>query len=79
MGKLIEGKWHDVWYDTRSHGGRFVREGSSFRNWITKDGSPGPSGKGGIQTSEKGEIRQLIASFIVRPRPMGNPSNRKAA
>ena len=26
MGKLVEGVWHDVWYDTKSSGGKFVRE-----------------------------------------------------
>ena len=31
MGRLIEGKWTDQWYDTKSTGGRFVREDSGFR------------------------------------------------
>ena len=26
--------------------GEFIRATSSFRNWITKDGSPGPTGEG---------------------------------
>ncbi|WP_070962971.1 glutathione S-transferase family protein [Vibrio sonorensis] len=34
MGKLVEGVWHDVWYDTKSSGGKFVREDAGFRNWI---------------------------------------------
>ncbi|MDF2153886.1 glutathione S-transferase family protein [Vibrio sp. CAU 1672] len=34
MGKLIDGVWHDVWYDTKSSGGKFVREDAGFRNWI---------------------------------------------
>lgn len=41
MGLLIEGKWHDNWYDTKSTGGRFVRRESQFRNWVTADGSSG--------------------------------------
>lgn len=49
MGLLIEGKWHTDWYDTKSTGGRFKRKASSFRNWITRDGSPGPSGTGGFK------------------------------
>ena len=49
MGKLIEGKWHDVWYDTKKSDGRFVRQDAGFRNWITKDGQPGPSGVGGFE------------------------------
>lgn len=48
MGLLVDGKWQDQWYDTASTGGRFVRSDTQFRNWITKDGSPGPSGSGGF-------------------------------
>lgn len=49
MGLLQEGKWVDQWYDTKSSGGRFKRKQSSFRNWVTKDGAPGPTGKGGFK------------------------------
>lgn len=45
MGKLIEGVWHDVWYDTKATGGRFVRSNAQFRNWVTADGEGAPSGK----------------------------------
>lgn len=48
MGLLINGQWHDTWYDTRSTRGRFVRPDTRFRNWITPDGSPGPAGSGGF-------------------------------
>jgi len=48
MGMLVDGVWHDVWYDTKESGGRFIRKESQFRNWITPDGSPGPSGEGGF-------------------------------
>jgi putative glutathione S-transferase len=34
MGKLVEGVWQDVWYDTKSSNGQFVREDAGFRNWI---------------------------------------------
>lgn len=47
MGLLIDGRWHDQWYDTASSGGRFVRSDAQFRHWVTRDGSPGPSGRGG--------------------------------
>jgi putative glutathione S-transferase len=47
MGQLIDGKWSDQWYDTKKTGGKFVRSQSGFRNWVTADGSPGPSGEGG--------------------------------
>lgn len=49
MGLLVEGKWHDKWYDTKSTGGKFVRQESQFRNWITADGSAGPTGKAGFK------------------------------
>ncbi len=45
MGRLVEGVWQDVWYDTKSTGGKFVRTNSKFRNWITPDGKNAPSGK----------------------------------
>ncbi|SDI72896.1 putative glutathione S-transferase [Aliiruegeria lutimaris] len=48
MGLLIDGKWHDSWYDTSKTGGEFIRSESRFRNWITPDGRPGPSGTGGF-------------------------------
>jgi putative glutathione S-transferase len=41
MGLLVDGVWQDKWYDTKSSGGRFKRQDSSFRNWITADGSSG--------------------------------------
>lgn len=41
MGLLIDGQWHDQWYDTKSTGGKFNRSKAQFRNWITKDGSSG--------------------------------------
>lgn len=41
MGLLIEGRWADQWYDTKSTGGRFVRQDSAFRGRVTADGSSG--------------------------------------
>ncbi len=48
MGLLVDGVWTDQWYDTGASGGRFVRSQSKFRNWVTPDGGPGPSGEGGF-------------------------------
>ena len=48
MGLLIEGEWHDRWYDTKDSNGEFIREDSQFRNWITPDGSKGQSGIAGF-------------------------------
>ncbi|AAZ19427.1 probable IMP dehydrogenase/GMP reductase [Psychrobacter arcticus 273-4] len=49
MGLLVDGQWQDKWYDTEASGGRFEREDAGFRNWVTVDGSAGPSGQGGFQ------------------------------
>lgn len=46
MGLLVDGKWKDQWYDTKKTGGKFERDASQFRNWITKDGSPEKDNKG---------------------------------
>lgn len=51
MGMLVEGRWHDVWYDTKASGGSFRRETSQFRNWVTADGRPGPTGQGGFEAA----------------------------
>jgi len=34
MGLLIDGQWHDKWYDTDSTGGKFERSAAQFRNWV---------------------------------------------
>lgn len=39
MGLLVDGQWVDQWYDTEATGGKFERRESSFRNWVTSDGS----------------------------------------
>ena len=49
MGLLVAGKWQNEWYDTESSDGRFERKAPSFRNWVTKDGSAGPSGISGFK------------------------------
>ncbi len=49
MGLLIDGQWHGQPQEARSTKGRFVRRDAQFRNWITPDGSPGPSGEGGFE------------------------------
>lgn len=51
MGLLVDGTWHDTWYDTSNTGGKFERAAAKFRNWVTADGSPGPSGRGGFEAA----------------------------
>ncbi len=60
MGLLIDGQWHDQWYDTKSSGGRFVRKDAAFRNWVTADGSAGPTGKGGFK-AEAGRYHLYVS------------------
>lgn len=60
MGLLIDGQWHDKWYDTGKTGGRFVRQDSAFRNWVTRDGSPGPGGEGGFE-AEAGRYHLYVS------------------
>ena len=49
MGQLIDGVWHDNWYDSKSTGGRFKRSDSAWRSWVTPDGSAGADGKAGFR------------------------------
>lgn len=48
---LLNGKWVADWQpvQAKDEKGGFVRQTSSFRNWITPDGSPGPTGEGGFK------------------------------
>lgn len=52
MGLLVDGKWQDKWYDTDSNDGKFKREDAQLRNWVTKDGSAGPTGKTGFKAEK---------------------------
>jgi putative glutathione S-transferase len=60
MGRLVEGVWHYESFDTNATGGRFERQASRFRNWVTPDGSPGPSGKGGFK-AEAGRYHLYVS------------------
>ena len=62
MGVLVEGVWHDKGYDQEKNQGRFERDASKFRNWVTPDGGPGPSGAGGFK-AESGRYH-LYASYF---------------
>ena len=60
MGLLIEGQWFDQWYDTESTNGRFARSEAQYRNWVTADGSAGPTGNGGFQ-AEPGRYHLYVS------------------
>ncbi|MGC1332520.1 glutathione S-transferase family protein, partial [Pseudomonas sp.] len=59
MGLLIEGRWHDQWYES-SKDGAFQRENAQRRHWVTADGRPGPSGEGGFQ-AEAGRYHLYVS------------------
>ena len=60
MGMLVEGIWHDVWYDTAATKGHFKRSESQFRNWVTADGSAGPTGEAGFK-AEAGRYHLYVS------------------
>lgn len=60
MGLLQDGKWVDQWNDTKKSDGRFVRKAPKFRNWITPDGLPGPSGDGDFK-AESGRYHLYVS------------------
>jgi putative glutathione S-transferase len=59
---LIHGKWTEKWQpvQAKDEQGRFIRQTSSFRNWITVDGQAGPTGIGGFK-AEKGRYHLYVA------------------
>ncbi len=59
---LVDGKWTEDWQPVQKadEKGRFVRQTSSFRNWITPDGNRGPTGEGGFK-AEAGRYRLYVA------------------
>jgi glutathionyl-hydroquinone reductase len=60
-GQLVEGRWETgrgpATTDAR---GGFVRRPTTFRNWITKDGAPGPTGEGGFR-AEAGRYHLYVS------------------
>jgi glutathionyl-hydroquinone reductase len=60
MGQLVDGIWSTEWYDTTKSGGRFVRSTAGFRNWVTADGSAGPTGSGGFK-AEAGRYHLYVS------------------
>jgi glutathionyl-hydroquinone reductase len=60
MGQLVEGIWRGEGHDAPSRDGRFVRAETQFRNWVTPDGSPGPTGAGGFR-AEPGRYHLYVS------------------
>jgi len=59
---LVNGKWTEDWQPVQATDakGGFVRQTSSFRNWITLDGSAGPTGEAGFK-AEAGRYHLYVA------------------
>ncbi len=60
MGLLVNGKWQDKWYDTDKSDGEFKRESAQLLNWVTKDGSAGPTGEAGFK-AQKGRYHLYVS------------------
>ena len=60
MGLLVDGVWRDEQHAERTPAGRFVRPSTRFRNWVTEDGSPGPTGEGGFAAT-RGRYHLYVA------------------
>jgi putative glutathione S-transferase len=58
MGLLVDGVWQDD--VSRTKDGHFIRPATQFRNWVTADGSPGPSGEGGF-AAEPGRYHLYVS------------------
>jgi len=58
MGLLVEGVWQQD--GDRTKGGHFVRPTTSFRSWVTPDGSPGPTGQAGFK-AEPGRYHLYVS------------------
>ncbi|MCP8939646.1 glutathione S-transferase family protein [Alsobacter sp. SYSU M60028] len=59
---LVDGKWSADWQPVQAKDakGGFVRQASQFRNWVTPNGSPGPTGEGGFK-AEAGRYHLYVA------------------
>jgi len=60
MGLLVDGVWHDQWYETKQNSGKFKREEAQLRNWVTEDGAAGPTGEGGFK-AESGRYHLYVS------------------
>ena len=60
MGMLVDGLWTDKWYDTSKTGGKFKRSEAQFRNFVTANGSAGPTGKSGFK-AEAGRYHLYVS------------------
>ena len=59
---LVNGEWVENWHpvQAKDEKGGFVRQVSGFRNWVTPDGSAGPTGGAGFK-AEPGRYHLYVA------------------
>jgi putative glutathione S-transferase len=63
---LVDGRWTADWQPVQASDakGGFVRQTSSFRNWVTPDGAPGPTGEGGFPADP---ARYVLYAGLICP------------
>ena len=60
MSLMVKGKLQDNWYEAETESGEFIRQDSQFRNWVTPNGQPGPTGEGGF-AAEPGRYHLYVS------------------
>jgi glutathionyl-hydroquinone reductase len=60
MGELVEGRWERGDVAGKAKDGSFARKDSAYRNWVTPDGAPGPTGEGGFP-AERGRYHLYVS------------------
>src|SRR5579872_1458174 len=58
MGLLVDGRWQED--ASRTKDGHFIRPATQYRNYVTADGSPGPTGIGGFM-AERGRYHLYVS------------------
>ena len=66
MGLLVDGKWQDRWYDTKTSGGKFIREDAQFRSWVTPTAPLAPRVMPALR-------RSRVATISTSPTPAPGP------
>ncbi len=64
--KMVDGVWRAEGDFSHDPGGRFVRADAQFRDWVTADGAPGPTGEGGSRPS-RGATGSMCRSPVRGP------------
>jgi putative glutathione S-transferase len=59
-GVFVDGVWRTEWYDSKANRGRFIPTEPVYRNWVTPDGSAGPSGESGF-AAERGRYHLYVS------------------